>query len=328
MKKIRVGQIGIGHNHGEEKMRAFRKFPELFEIVGFSEDDEDWLKKRGGLKGYEGLRRFSKAELLSQCDAIIVETAVPDLTATAMECVQAGKHIHLDKPGSGTLEEFEEMMNTARKNGCVVQMGYMYRYNPAVMKAIEMVRRGDLGKIYSINAEMSTNHGIEYRRWLKTFKGGIQYILGSHMVDLIVYIMGEPHKVTSFLKHSMKDGVDVEDNNLSVLEYEHALAKIYVSSVEVNGYGRRQFVISGSKGTVNICPMENPIRMTFADNLSNEVIYYDVKKDIEVEAVDRDSRYDVMVQDFYDYVMGTKENPYTYDHDIMVQRVLCKMIQG
>lgn len=34
MKKIKIGQIGIGHNHGESKMKAVRKFPELFEIVG------------------------------------------------------------------------------------------------------------------------------------------------------------------------------------------------------------------------------------------------------------------------------------------------------
>ena len=51
--------------------------------------------------------------------------------------------------------------------------------------------------------------------------------------------------------------MDFEDNNLAVLEYEKALASIYVSSVEVNGWGRRQFMVSGSKGTINIVPIEN-----------------------------------------------------------------------
>lgn len=36
MKKIKVGQIGIGHNHGEAKMLSVRKFPELFDIVGYA----------------------------------------------------------------------------------------------------------------------------------------------------------------------------------------------------------------------------------------------------------------------------------------------------
>ena len=39
MKKIKIGQIGIGHNHGEAKMLAVRKFPELFEVIGYAEDD-------------------------------------------------------------------------------------------------------------------------------------------------------------------------------------------------------------------------------------------------------------------------------------------------
>ena len=37
MKKIKIGQIGIGHNHGEAKMQAVRKFPELFEVIGYAE---------------------------------------------------------------------------------------------------------------------------------------------------------------------------------------------------------------------------------------------------------------------------------------------------
>ena len=38
---IKIGQIGLGHNHGEGKMKAVRKFPELFEVVGICEQDEN-----------------------------------------------------------------------------------------------------------------------------------------------------------------------------------------------------------------------------------------------------------------------------------------------
>ena len=44
MKKIRLGQIGIGHNHAEAKMYAARKFPELFEIVGYAEENPRWVE--------------------------------------------------------------------------------------------------------------------------------------------------------------------------------------------------------------------------------------------------------------------------------------------
>lgn len=43
--RIKLGQIGIGHNHAEGKMLAAQKFPELFEVIGYAEPDEEWVKK-------------------------------------------------------------------------------------------------------------------------------------------------------------------------------------------------------------------------------------------------------------------------------------------
>ena len=328
MKKLKVGQIGIGHNHGAEKMEAVRKFPELFDVIGYAEENGRWIEKRGANKGYEGLPRMSVEEIIAKSDAILVESDVWDLTRYAQMCVDARKHIHMDKPASGTLEEYKHLLDTAKEKNLVVQLGYMYRYNPAVLKCFEHVKNGDLGEIYSINAEMSTFHNPDYKKWLTNFGGGIMYILGSHLVDLIVYLLGEPKKISSFLKHTELDGIDFEDNNLAVLEYDKALARIFVSSVEVNGFGRRQFVVSGSKGTVNICPLERPITMTFSDTGIADKTYEDRKLIIPFEDHTADGRYDEMMQDFYAYIMGTKQNPFTYEHDYLVQKVLSEIVGG
>ncbi len=328
-RKLKIGQIGLAHNHGEGKMLAFRKFPDKFEIVGYAEDDPSWLEKRKDLPGYEGLTCFPVQELLDKCDAIVVESSVTDLTQTAKLCVEHGKHIHMDKPASGTLEEFGYVLDTAKRQNLVVQMGYMYRYNDAVVKTLELIKQGKLGEIYSINAEMSTLHSVEYKKWLTGFKGGILYILGSHLVDLIVYLLGEPKNTVSFLKHTGRDGVDFPDNNLAVLEYDKAIARVYVSSVEVNGWGRRQFVVSGSKGTVSILPMERSTTMTFADLTMASNGYADVKELIPTEDYAKDNRrYDNMVLDFYDFVGGNKQNPFTYEHDYLVHKTLLKIIEG
>ena len=328
MKKIKIGQIGIGHNHGEAKMKAVRKFPELFEIVGYAEENERWIEKRGENTGYEGLPRMSVEELIAKSDAILVESDVWDLTRYAQMCVDAGKHIHMDKPASGTLEEYKYLLDTAKEKNLVVQLGYMYRYNPAILQCFEHIKNGDIGEIYSINAEMSTFHKPEYKKWLTNFGGGIMYILGSHLVDLIVYLLGEPKKISSFLKHTELDGIDFEDNNLAVIEYDKALARIFVSSVEVNGFGRRQFVVSGSKGTVNICPLERPIKMTYSDTQMVDRPWENVCLEVPIENVPSDCRYDNMMQDFYEYITGTKQNPFTYEHDYLVQKVLHEIVGG
>ena len=328
MKKIRIGQIGIGHNHGEAKMKAVRKFPALFEVVGYAEENERWVERRGEKSGYAGLPRMSVAELIERSDALMIESDVWDLTKYAQMCVDAGKHIHMDKPAGGTLAEYRQMLDTAKAKNLVVQLAYMYRYNPVVLRCLEHVRNGDLGEIYSINAEMSTYHPTAYKKWLTNFGGGIMYILGSHLVDLIVYMLGEPKRITAFLKKTCLDGIDFEDNNLAVLEYDKALARIFVSSVEVNGFGRRQLMVSGSKGTVNICPLERPITMTYSDVNIADKTYEDRKLVIPFEDHTANGRYDEMMQDFYAYVQGTKQNPFSYEHDYLVQKVLDEIVGG
>ena len=328
MKKIKIGQIGIGHNHGEAKMKAVRKFPELFEVVGYAEENERWIEKRGSNKGYDGLPRLSVEEIIERSDAILIESDVWNLTNYAKMCADAGKHMHMDKPASGTLEEYKYVLDTARKKKLIVQLGYMYRYNSAVLDCFDRIKNGDLGEIYSINAEMSTFHPVQYKKWLTNFGGGIMYILGSHLVDLIVYLMGEPKKITSFMKRTGLDGVDFEDNNMAVLEYDKAIARIFVSSVEVNGFGRRQFVVSGSKGTVNICPLERPITMTYSDTIIADKTYEDRKQILTFEDNTAGGRYDEMMKDFYSYIMGTKQNPFSYEHDYLVQKVLSEIVGG
>ncbi len=328
MRKIRIGQIGLGHNHGSAKMAAVRKFPELFEVIGYAEEDEKWVEKRSTLPMYQGLLRMSVNELVEKCDAILVECDVWNLTRYAAYCVERGKHVHIDKPASGSLSEWKDFLDFAEEKGRVVQMGYMYRYNPAVLECLRHIENGDLGEIYSINAEMSTYHNTEYKKWLSHFSGGVMYIMGSHLVDLAVYLLGEPKRVTSFLKHTGLDGVDYDDNCLAVLEYDRALVRIFVSSVEMNGWGRRQLVVAGSKATVNIMPLENPCKMTYADRSVTKNDYHDEKLDVVIDDNTADGRYDLMVKDFYAYIMGEKENPFTYGHEYKVQKVLDEIVGG
>ncbi len=75
-KRIRIGQVGIGHNHAQGNMESLRKLDDLFEIVGVVESDSAWLEKRGGFKCYEGLKWMSEEELfgIPGLEAVAVET--------------------------------------------------------------------------------------------------------------------------------------------------------------------------------------------------------------------------------------------------------------
>ena len=326
MNKIKIGQIGIGHNHGEGKMLAVQKFPELFEVIGYAEENEKWVEKRGNLPCYKDLPRLSVEEIIEKSDAILVECDVWNLTKVAKMCVEAGKHVHIDKPASGTLAEFEELLNIAKEKNLTVQMGYMYRYNFAIQKLMDMINSGELGEIYQIDAEMSTYHSKEYREWLKHFKGGSMYIFGSHLIDLVVSILGKPEKVYPFIKQTGFKGVYSDDNNFAVLEYDKAIARITNLSVEVNGWGMRRFAVMGSKGTVEIKPIELNVEMTKSTTDIASNAYQDMKEKVDIKDVPTLSRYDEMMKDFYKSVIGEKENPYSYEHELAVQKTLCRVV--
>ena len=326
MKKIKIGQIGIGHNHGEGKILAVQKFPELFEVIGYAEENEEWVEKRGNLPCYKDLPRLSVEEIIEKSDAILVECDVWNLTKVAKMCVEAGKHVHIDKPASGTLAEFEELLNIAKEKNLTVQMGYMYRYNFSIQKLMDMINSGELGEIYQIDAEMSTYHSKEYREWLKKFKGGSMYIFGSHLIDLVVSILGKPEKVYPFIKQTGFEGVYSDDNNFAVLEYDKAIARITNLSVEVNGWGMRRFAVMGSKGTVEIKPIELNVEMTKSTTDIASNAYQDMKEKVDIKDVPTLSRYDEMMKDFYKSVVGEKENPYSYEHELAVQKTLCRVV--
>jgi predicted dehydrogenase len=206
-------------------------------------------------------------------------------------------------------------------------MGYMYRYNFAIQKLMEMLDSGELGEVYQIDTEMSTYHSKEYREWLKRFKGGSMYIFGSHLIDLIVTILGEPQKVYPFIKQTGFEGVYSDDNNFAVLEYDKAIARVTNLSVEVNGWGMRRFAVMGSKGTVEIKPIELDVKMTKSTTeLVNGLDYEDIKEEIDVRDVPTLSRYDEMMKDFYKSVTGDKANPYSYEHELLVQKTICRVV--
>src|SRR5690606_32276122 len=96
--------------------------------------------------------------------------------------------------------------------------------------------------------------------------GGAFYIFGCHLLDLVVYMMGRPDRVTAYQRRTRPEADDLFDNGFAVLEYPKTVASIRASVVEVEGYDRRHFVVCGDKGTIEIRPMEPPqLRLTLLE---------------------------------------------------------------
>ncbi|MEZ0263176.1 MAG: Gfo/Idh/MocA family protein, partial [Phycisphaerae bacterium] len=145
-----------------------------------------------------------------------------------------------------------------RKRERRLQLGYMFRYNPAFRFAFDAARDGLLGKIYEIHGVMGKTIGPAERDETAQFAGGMMFELGCHLIDAVVRLLGVPTKVHAHLRQSQPKPGALADNTLAVLEYPDALATIRSAGIDVEGGARRQLNVSGNRGAVSIVPLEPP----------------------------------------------------------------------
>ncbi len=322
---IRYLQIGTGHAHAN-KISVYEKSPD-WEVIGIVEEDPELLalaKKDPVFAGYpfmsleEGLRAPG-------LKVVGVETRVRDLLRYAKLAVEAGFHVHLDKPAGDDFDAYREILRSADAKALVVQMGYMYRFNPAVLLLHRMIKAGWLGEIFETHAVMSKIIPASGWKAIAEYRGGTMFELGCHIIDLTVAVLGNPQKVTPHPRQVLRGEVEgVPDNMLAVLDYLKATATVRSTALEVEGSSRRHFTVCGTEGTFHIQPLDRP-RVTLS--LSKERSFGDgervyPKGTSEILFDPPYSRYEGDAADLAAIVRGEKENSYPAAHDLAVQETV------
>lgn len=322
MEKIRVGQIGTKHAHAGGKMATFRKFSEVFQVVGVVEPDAARRKSVEDTATYRGVPFMDEDELLNTAglQAVAVETDIPQLLPTARRCIDAGMHIHLDKPAGTVLSEFRKICALADRKNLMIQMGYMFRSNPAFRFLFSAVRKGWLGDVFQVHCEMSKKVGDGTRKELAQYAGGSMFELGCHLIDAVVTVLGNPDKVTPFLRNTRPEYDELMDNCLAVFEYPRATASIRSSVSEVDGGRRRQFVACGTRGTIVIQPLE-PHVLTLTLEQSVEGFRRGTHT---VELPPSTGRYDGDMQHLAGVIRGQEAPEYNTAHDLAVQEAVLR----
>lgn len=317
--KIRIGQIGTAHAHAAGKMDTMRKSAD-YEVVGIVEPDAERRAKAEQSATYQGVPWMTEEQLLNTpgLQAVAVETGITDLVPTATRCIAAGKHVHLDKPGGESLPAFKALLDDATRRKLTVQMGYMFRYNPAFQLCFRLLREGALGEVFSIDAQMSKLIGAGERKVLQPYRGGSMFELGCHVIDAVISVLGRPEKVTPHMRSVSALGDGWSDNDLAVYDYPHATATVRSAMVEVEGGSRRNFIVCGTKATLQIQPLEPP-----AARLALVAPYGEFKKGYQdVHFPKPGGRYDGDFADLAKVIRGEKAFEFTPEHDIAVQETI------
>jgi predicted dehydrogenase len=317
--KIKIGQIGTGHAHAS-KLGVYLASPD-YEVVGVVEPDEKLRARAEKQAVYKDLPWLTTEQLLNTpgLQAVLVETQVRDSLDATAKVIAAGKHAHLDKPAGSSLPQYREILKQAEAKKLLVQMGYMFRYSPAVLLMRKFLAEGWLGDVFEVHTVMSKVVGDGERDNLAQYPGGIMFELGCHVVDLVVSTLGKPQQVHAYSRHSSKREDRLADNMLAVFEYERATASVKSSAIEVDGGGRRHFVVCGTQGSFHIQPLDAPNVIYTLDRDRGEY-----KKGRHEIKFGNYPRYVGDAADMAKIIRGEKESDYPYAHDLAVQETLLR----
>ena len=321
-----MAQYGTKHGHARGKLQAMLVNPDV-EVAGVYEPDEERrIQLQGNGGAFSDVGFYSDAsEMLD--DESIVAVASEGNNAESLdqteEIVNAGKHVWYDKPAGENWEQWQRVIQTATDKSLHVQMGYMLRYHSSFKQVTEWARSGFLGNVFSVRAHMSTNVSEEARKRISQHVGGIFFDLGGHVLDQVLWMLGRPTQVTSFLRN---DGGSVEpfkDNTLTVYEFENAMAFISISALEPRPMARR-FEVYGTAGSAIIVePFEPGLSIRLCLEKAKDG-YSQGEQIVKIDGESRQRTYELELDAFLATISGDQSPDRPVSHELLVQETLLR----
>jgi len=313
-KPLKTLFYGMSHEHAPGKIDSLRKLADDFDVVAVVDDRPRHSPSFFTFPFDEtGLRIVSEAEarLLNGIDVVFVETANCDLMEIAGFYAEQGIAMHCDKPCGEAMEPYRATVELCWTRNVPLQIGYMYRGNPALKWIWKFVQEGGLGDVRFIEADM--NHDYQaagYAEYLSTFKAGILYNLGCHLVDMVLpMVRGRLVEAHPFVSAT---------SGCSLLRFEGTTVMIRTSANMPGGVLCRRLRVDGTKGTIDLCPIERfdgqELSLTLTTDEKVKTFGFGVQTD----------RYADQLRDLAAIVRGDKSNDQDYDRDLKTHEITLK----
>lgn len=320
-----MAQYGTKHGHAAGVLKVMLQNADV-EVAGVLEPD---LERRRSLMNsnrspWSQVRWFEDESQLLE-DPSIVAVASEGLNAESLgqteEIVDSGKHVFYDKPAGDDWAHFQRVVAKAKERGLLIQLGYMFRYHDGFQRIANWARSGFLGEIFSIRAHMSTNISTAQAEVISHHHGGILYDLAGHMLDQIVWILGRPERVSSFLRRDASPGEEFADNTLAVLEYPSAMALVDIAAMEPRPMARR-FEVYGAEGSAIMEPFEpaKTVRLCLERSRGEH------GAGVSVLELEERPRYVMSLEAFVQDLRGEKQPDRSLDHELLVQETLLRSV--
>ena len=250
MDKVRFAVVGI-KGMGIGHVRTAAKTEEV-ELVAVCDIDEDAVKKCAEEYNVEHFVDYKELHRSGKVDAIA--TATPHFlhAPVAIDALNQGIHVLVEKPLSCTVEDGDAMIAAAKKNNVKLAVGHSARPGARGLRgAIESGMIGDIMRVLWCSNDLRTMGYYNSGAWRGTWAmegGGVLINQTIHDMDTLQYLVGPVKEVVAMVANIAHD-IEVEDIAGASLRFENgAFGVFHVSLTNIPGLSRREIV--GDRGTI------------------------------------------------------------------------------
>jgi len=233
MKKINTAIIGFGVVGKRRK-----RFIETNKNYNLKYISDISLKKNFSKNNINYFQNYNDIFQFKDLDAVFV--TLPNYLAPIVTKVALKNKLHVfcEKPPAKSSKDLKKVIILEKKNKSLkLKYGFNHRYHGSTMKAKEILKKGNLGKILNIRAiygksKIVTFNRNEWRAKKKYAGGGILLDQGIHLIDLILFFHGDFLKFKSFISNKFWK-YDVEDNAFSIMKDKNGvIASIHSTATQ------------------------------------------------------------------------------------------------
>ena len=209
----------------------------------------------------------------------VVSVCVPPFAHkdVAIEALEAGKHIYLEKPSAASEAEMVEINEAVHRSGKLIMTGSHSIYSASMQATKRYIDAGNLGDIYFVRSISDRRRGTA-RGWFRQKEygiGGVGMDTGSHSLDRMVYLLGTPKPVSvtarcydkfadyipehSYKAASIAEGVeedvpvaDVEDTLIAFVQFDNGVTAYFENTWAVNMDGVNGVWLHGTKAGLSM----------------------------------------------------------------------------
>lgn len=256
---IRVAIVGVG-NISRLHFEGYLSFPERCKIVALADILPERAQEGIDRHSLTGARAFSShtemlAEMAGEIDLVSICTPPYCHAEIAIDCLKAGCNVLVEKPMAASLEECDAMLAAEKESGKTLSVVAQNRFRDPIQAVKKVLDAQLIGRVLHAQVDSFWWRGHSYYdlwwrgRWDKE-GGGCTLNHAVHHIDMLMWMMGLPDKVTAVLSNAAHDNSEVEDISIAVLQYPQGTLAQITSSVIHHGE-EQQLIFQGEKARVS-----------------------------------------------------------------------------